>query len=203
MALRKMVWRHYFGKNYRMSLTDGFITIPDRRWAKPAEDGEKPFEARMAKSLYWDAKDRRHGRPYRPRPLHVWIVGEDGWLDRAPEIIRSLSENDTAHNYRIVIYGGGRESMNYAGGPEPGRLDYVGNWSNNLYNSGMKLKKTHMDRKAFKSAGTEILRAMHDYYESIREPPTLVLEDLGAAVQFFGDEEGEDFRGEVLTFWDS
>ena len=168
-----MSWIRILEGNYLLRLTDGYV--------QGSGNSAVPAEADFARRLYRLAKrphDGVDGNPQPPNPLHIWIIGSDGWPRGPPEPVRSVCEGETRDDYRMVITGEGLQGL---------ERPYMADWSSWLYSSGMRRKKRHRDLKRYQLAGGTLLGVMHDFYDETGLPPTNILTDLDVPVTFIGD----------------
>jgi hypothetical protein len=180
-----MTWAYEDHPHYRMALTDGYISSVEI-FGNPDKVSEEKPEMKMAEKFYSDntlpGQSRRHGNI---SILHVWVIGEKGWLDQAPaqtEILQRIHESDSDNNYRLFIVGFGWSDRYY-------RSD----WHHCLRTSGMVGKKKHAHETRFKDAGRLLLELMADEYDSTRKAPSAVLDRFGIPYSF----QGTDGRSRV------
>ena len=186
-----MAWVNLRREDYVLGLTDGYVTERRERLAVPMR-GTESQERIIAKRLYGlgkrlDAQDTLAGegqyeqvqRLQIPDPLHVWVIGDQGWLARPlAEPIHSICESETDPSYRMVIVGVGLGRI---------RQPYLANWGAWVYAAGMRRKRRHVSLAGFRSAGTTLLKKMHDYYGWRGEPPSAVLHALELPVECYSD----------------
>ena len=134
----------------------------------------------MAKHFYQlNTKPRGPpGRRYVPDPVHVWMIGNDGWLNQPAAqtgLFRDIHEGEKADDYRIFIVG--------SGWPDE---CYVGNWNGWLWQAGMKKKKRHSNQRKFEQCGEILLDSMSDHYQDTHEAPSAVLDGFGVPYAFCG-----------------
>lgn len=169
-----------YGDEYYVTLMDGYVSVPARQ-RKKLQSSQTTFEQMMATNLYRFGK-RLDAPPQlitgRPNPLHIWVIGREGWLEQAPELIRLISEDDKDASYRVVIYG--------ARDPQESPIWMV-RWPRWLRRAGMMQRKKHKNLNQFRSAGRTLLEVMHKDYEATHEPPTHILEEMGLPCAFHGD----------------
>ncbi|MCH8851742.1 MAG: hypothetical protein IID41_03720 [Planctomycetes bacterium] len=160
--------------SYLLSLTDGYIGRSKAVASTPGTINPS-CEDRMADHLHRLASRAvRSDSPLMEDPLHIWIVGTNGWVSKPTlGLIDAICDGEKEPSYRIVI-----ASLNHAAVRKP----FLSDWNSWLRCAGMPRIKRHRDKNAFQTAGAALLRKMSDHYMKTGEPPTRVLEDLGVSV---------------------
>ena len=101
-----MTWIYESNERYGLRLTDGYL-MGREIMRRASANGMTPEKA-MARHLYrLGRKQSWHPSVVRPDPLHVWIVGQPGWLKAASFEARALSGGEVSDDYRWVIIGEG------------------------------------------------------------------------------------------------
>lgn len=160
-----MAWAFHREGSYERRLTDGYIGRA-KKFRRISRAGRLSYEQMMADHLYRLAlRAVRSTGPLRSSPLDVWVIGNDSWsAEPLPDLFAAIREEDSDTRYRVIIAGIDYSSI---------RLPFFSNWGNWLRHSGMVKKKRHEDVARFRSAGTELLRAIHDRYREIGKPSSL------------------------------
>ena len=189
-----MVWVTIGDETYAMRLTDGYVRRPVlAKWRESAPWCDRPFEQGMAEHVYRLGKSSTSGevlQPHRPDPLHVWIIGQPKWLQRAPQLIREISEGESSSAYRIVIIGQGMKSAS---------RPYLHGWPSHVYAAGMTKTKKHLAQSTWRSASEALMELVQEYYIEHGGPGTPVLEAFGLPVQFRGDyRKSDEIDGERI-----
>ncbi len=160
--------------SYLLSLTDGYIGHNQAVASTPGTINPS-CEDRMADHLHRLASRAvRSDSPLMEDPLHIWIVGTNGWASKPTSgLIDAICDGEKDLSYRIVVAG-----LNHAAVRTP----FLSDWNSWLRRTGMPRIKRHRDKNAFQTAGAALLRKMSELYMATGEPPTSVLEDLGVPV---------------------
>lgn len=167
-----------------MLLTDGYVESGE---AAAKKEGGPRLEERMASHLYSLAKQLRYVRykaaqiPHVPEPVHIWILGKEGWTREKGTGLAPALRSDEADNYRVMIAGIGPAKSG-----DPSLVSFR-SWTKQ---AGMVRKKPHKGDSyhAFKSASLALLEQMHSHYTRGCNPGE-VLDSLGVPYAFCGDEK--------------
>ena len=175
-----MAWAQRIDPHYGMMMTDGYISSSDMAEASRGSHS-KSVEVTMAKHFFQlNTKPRGPpGRRYVPSPLHVWVIGNDVWLNQPAAqtgLFQNIHEGVKDENYRMVVVGSGWPAG-----------CYVGDWKGWLWQAGMRKKKRHFKQNKCKEYGGILLELMFDHYHEKREAPSVVLDRFGVPYAFYGD----------------
>lgn len=166
-----MAWMKLHEGRCLLQLTDGYLS-PNESAVRGTNGTSPSREQNMANRLLsLGARPRPERTPEtRAGALHVWVIGQSGWLNgEMPEPIRSIGEDDANDLYRVVIIG---EEL-----PSDGAA-YINRWPGWVYRVGMTRQKPPRDVQRFRVAGEALLGIMYDHYDQTGRPGTAILEQL-------------------------
>ncbi len=174
-----MAWRDWPGE-YSLHLTDGYMGLS--RAAEIQASGGAA-EHRLACQVYRLATGPTEllaspNRIRRPFPLDVWVIGNHGWLQSAPAVIGTLSEDENRDDYRVLIVG--------LGPLREGGRHWYAQWPRWLRNAGMDRKKKHIDHQRFAAGADALLSTIAEQARDGNFVDT-ALNRMGLPHAFYGD----------------
>lgn len=153
---------------YPIGLSLGYIVHPQRGTKRKFSPrpmpfhNEQPLERQMVEAAFSEIV-----YSYNTAPKHVWVLGNDGWLDNAPGLIQRIVENDRNPSLRICIEAGTNQGQ------------YI--WRRNHIQRG---KSNFKNRAEFNKAGWDLLEMLHTHFQETGEPGNPVLNALQVPYQF-------------------
>lgn len=177
-----MAWVKRRFDDYLLQLTDGYFE-PKEKFKKLGHSQGKPVEQIAANQLHRLGTVQHLPPECRsnwqiPSPLHVWVLGNDGWTEDIPESLAPIVEGENDPSYRIFLSGVGWPSEK---GP------YLKGWNPWVQQAGLVRKKKHHNPDDFKNSSRALLDALYEHYSSTQRSPSEVLERLNIPYHFAGD----------------
>lgn len=113
----------------------------------------------------------------RPHPIDIWVIGENGWLEYAPELLKKISENETNDSYRIIVSRSGLTEV---------RRPYLHSWDKWPFLAGLVRQKGHINRKHFQIAGRTFLNCIQSRQNELGIPYSEVLQYFDIPFKYYG-----------------
>lgn len=167
LFIKKMVWSQRRVNDYLLTITDGYLS-------DEITNKELAFAFYVYSTLKWmSPAERRSMFAYIPSEAHIWVIGNNEWLNRKDDFGLKILKGETNPNYRIVIRGinHDRERLGEKFG----------------FAAELRYLKERIRPNLESSGFDQILNPMADFYESNQIAPSKVLDDLKLPYIFHGD----------------